>query len=89
MVFKLYLRDEFIHVLQEIGDSYYQGNLFRDCILTYGGGKVQFGTSNHIVDSDLEIAAGIPRDSPEVKQLLQDFNWRSIKYLGPDRVGAK
>jgi 20S proteasome alpha/beta subunit len=88
-LFQLYFRDEFIHVLQEIDNSYYGGSVFRDCILTYSGGKVQFPASNQIIDSDLEIATGVSRDSPEVKQLLHDFKWRTVKYQGTDQVGAK
>jgi len=88
-LFVLYFRDDFIHVVQEISNAYYGGNRFRDSILTYSGGKVQFASSNQVIDSDLEIAAGISPDSPEVKQLLHDFKWRTVKYLGTDKIGAK
>jgi hypothetical protein len=80
-LFGLYFRDKFTHVRQELGDAYYGGNVFRDCLLTYSGGRLQFAKSNQVVDSDLEIAAEAPRDSPELNQLLHDFSWRTVTYL--------
>lgn len=81
----LYFKNEFIHVKQELDNTYYGANTFRDCILTYRGGKTRFEKSNEVVDSDLEIAAGVSRDSQEVKQLLHDFKWRAVKYPGNDQ----
>jgi 20S proteasome alpha/beta subunit len=87
--FGLYFRNEFVHVRQILDNSYYGRNLFKDCVLVYGGDRAQFEKSNEVIDSDLEIAAGVRRNSPEVRQLLGDFRWRTVKYLEDSQVGAK
>jgi hypothetical protein len=88
MLFKVYFRDEFVHSLQAIDNTYYGGNVFKDCILTYGGGRVLFAPSNQVIDSDLEIDAGVSPDSPRVRQLVHDFKWRSVKYAA-SAAGAR
>jgi len=80
--FPLYFRNSFAGVRQELGDAYYSGNVFTESVLSYRGGRVQFERSNQVVDSDLLIGSKIRRDSPEVKQLLRDFKWRSVKSEG-------
>jgi hypothetical protein len=82
-VFTLYFSNEFVHARQELDDGYFGRNRFKDCILLYRGGKTRLEKSNDEVDSDLEIASGVRRDSPEVKELLRDFGWRSVKYDVP------
>jgi hypothetical protein len=55
----------------------------------YRGGKTHLEKSNQVIDSDLEIAAGVPHNSAGVKQLLRDFSWRTVTYdahLAPGMV---
>lgn len=82
-MFTLYFTNEFVHDRQELDDAYFGRNLFTDCILMYQGGKTRLDNSNQVIDSDLEIAVGVPHDSPVVKELLRDFKWRSVKYDVP------
>ncbi|MGA8214319.1 MAG: hypothetical protein WB799_12055 [Candidatus Sulfotelmatobacter sp.] len=78
--FTLFFRDQFIGVRQELDDAYFGHNEFKNCLLIYRGGKTTLDKSNQISNCDLEIAAGVSRDSPTVKQLLSDFTWRTVKY---------
>jgi 20S proteasome alpha/beta subunit len=87
--FMLYFRDRFTRVKQILDDGYFSGNIFRECILTFGGRGTKFEKSNQIIDSDLLIGAGVRRDSPEVKQLLKDFTWRNVEFVGDDPKSLK
>ena len=69
--FPIYFNNSFTRARQEIGNSYYSGNVFREAVLSYKGGTVQFGTSNQVIDSDLLLGPKVRQDSPEVQQLLE------------------
>jgi hypothetical protein len=88
-LFGLYFRNEFIHVRQELDNAYYGRNMFKDCVLMYSGGKTQFEKTNQVINSDLEIAAGVPLDAPEVKKLVNDFEWRTVKHGENGQESAK
>ena len=78
-LFAVFYSNRFIHVLQPIDDAYWNHNEFRDCVLIYNGGsKTLFAKANKVIDSDLEIGPGVPKGSPVLKQLLEDFRWRSV-----------
>lgn len=79
-LFMLYFRDHFTRAGQHLDDAYWGGNVFRECILRYSGGKLEFEDSNQVYDSDL-VLSGVKRDSPEVKHLLKDFKWRHVEGL--------
>lgn len=87
--FPLYFNNEFNRVRQELGNSYYSRNVFRECLLSYDGGTIEFEKSNQVIDSDLLIGSGVGRDSPQVKQLLKDFKWRKVEFMGNASNTAK
>jgi hypothetical protein len=84
----VYFKNEFIHVRQILDGAYYGKNVFKDCVLMYRGGTIQFETSNEVINSDLEIAADVSPNFPAVQQLLNDFQWRNVKYLGKPPKGT-
>ena len=77
--FGLLFRDTFIHTTQYLDNAYFANDEFRDCILYYNGGKLLFMNSNHVVDTDLVLGPRVSRDSPTVRHLLKDFQWRSVE----------
>lgn len=77
--FPLFFKNTFTGVQQILDDSYYAGNVFRDCRLIYNGGRVAFETSNQVIDSDLIIGPKARKDSPEIEQLRKNFMWRTVK----------
>jgi hypothetical protein len=83
--FPIYFNNSFTRERQEIGNAYYSGNVFKEAVLSYEGGTVQFGTSNQVIDSDLLFGPKVRRDSPEVQKLLRDFSWRSVQCEGETR----
>jgi hypothetical protein len=87
--FPLYFNDAFTRVRQELGNSYYARNVFKECILSYEGGTVEFEKSNQVIDSELLIGSSVRRDSPEVKQLLKDFQWQKVEFTGNLSNGEK
>jgi 20S proteasome alpha/beta subunit len=82
--FALYINNSFTGVRQEIGDGYYSKNVFNKSLVSYKGGRLDFETSNQVIASDLLIGAKVRRDSPEVKQLREDFKWRSVEFQRDD-----
>jgi hypothetical protein len=86
--FPIFFNGSFIRTRQEIGNAYYSGNVFKEAVLSYEGGTVQFGTSNQVIDSDLILGPKVHRDSPEVQQLLKDFkgSLRSVESEGETRT---
>lgn len=76
----VYFNNSFTGVHQEIGEGFYSRNSFDKSLISYGGGPVNFGKSNQVTDSDLQIGPKVPKDSAEVKQLLNDFKWKSVEY---------
>jgi hypothetical protein len=80
--FGLYFKNSFTGVRQDLDSSYYSGNVFKECLLSYDGGRLEFEKSNQVIDSDLLIGPNARRDSPEVQRLLKDFRWRKVE--GPN-----
>lgn len=78
--FTLVLADQFIHTRVALDDAYFAKNVIRDCVLTYRGREVHLEKSNQVIDSDLEVAAGVSKSSPTLQQLLHDFHWRTVTY---------
>jgi 20S proteasome alpha/beta subunit len=86
--FSFYFKNLFIRVQQELDDNYYSGNVFRDCVLVYRGGKIQFTTTNQVIDSDLVlVGSDARRDSPEVEQILRNFKWRNVESRAELKYG--
>lgn len=77
--FALYFKSTFVGVRQDLDDSYYSGNVFRDCLLTYNGGRMTFEKSNQVFDCDLLLGPKADQDSPGVQQLLRNFKWRNVE----------
>ena len=75
----VYFNNSFTGVHQEIGEGFYSRNSFDKSLISYGGGPVNFGKSNQVTDSDLQIGPKVPKDSAEVKQLLNDFKWKNVE----------
>jgi hypothetical protein len=76
----IYFNNSFTGVHQEIGEGFYSKNIFNKSLISYSGGPVNFGKSNEVNESDLRIGPKVPKDSPEVKLLLDDFKWKSVEF---------
>jgi hypothetical protein len=88
-LFGVYFNDTFIHVRQRLDDAYYANNEFKDSVLFYGGGRTIFAKTNRVTDCDLEIGPNVSRDSPEVKELLKNFVWRSVSPISSSGTPKK
>lgn len=83
--FPIYFNNSFTGVHQDVDDGYYSTNVFNQSLLSYNGGPLNFGKSNEVNESDLQIGPNVPRDSPEAKQLVRDFNWHSVEFLKEEK----
>jgi hypothetical protein len=76
----IYFNNSFTGVHQEVGEGFYSKNTFNKSLISYSGGPVNFGKSNEVNESDLRIGPKVPKDSAEVKHLLDDFKWKSVEF---------
>ena len=81
-LFTLYFKNSFTRVQQNLGESYFGENIFRECRLFYTGGRLRFDPSNQVYNSELVLGPGVDRNNPEVMNLMYNFPWKHVAIQG-------
>lgn len=74
----VFIKCEWNNVERELGGNYYIGNTFTNSLLTYNGGSVELGDTNHVTDSALVLQPLIDPNNEAVRRLERAFRWSAI-----------
>ncbi len=77
-VHELFVRCQWVGVRQELSGHLFIQNTFANSMLTYEGGRTNFGNSNQVINSVLVVAPLIRPDDETLKGLATAFKWLRI-----------
>jgi hypothetical protein len=62
----------------ELDDNFFIGTTFTDSVLTYGGGRVNLGNTNKVINSVLLVGPLVRPDTDDLRRLSKAFPWLRV-----------
>jgi 20S proteasome alpha/beta subunit len=79
----VFIKNEWDNATQELDGNYFIGNTFAGAALVYHGGDVNFGSSNHVIDSMLFVGPLVDPKGATLQRLVKSFQWSRIEWYTP------
>jgi 20S proteasome alpha/beta subunit len=79
----VFIKNEWDNATQELDGNYFIGNTFAGAALVYHGGDVNFGPSNHVIDSMLFVGPLVDPMGATLQRLVKSFQWSRIQWYTP------